>query len=172
MAPSEQPQESNWAAMREAQRQALAIPNTGMAVTIDVGEANDIHPLDKKSVGDRLALRAFEVAYGENQGTFSGPLVKEITRSGDKLMVHFTHVGSGLDIRGSDELGGFAVAGKDDVYQWVKPEIQGDTVVLDVSNFTEPSKVRYGWADNPVNANLVNMEGLPASPFEVGVEAY
>ena len=163
---SPQPQESSWAATRQAQAKALAEPNTAMAVAIDVGEWNDIHPLDKKTVAERLALAARAVAYGDRDVVYSGPMIRSAVREGDSVVLGFNHVGGGLSAHG-DVLQGFAVAGVDGRFAWADAVIDGDTVVLTVADGMEPLTVRYAWADNPDNANLYNDAGLPAAPFEI-----
>ncbi|MBD8488013.1 beta galactosidase jelly roll domain-containing protein [Echinicola sp. CAU 1574] len=170
MASSEQPQESNWAKLREAQRKSLSIPHTGMAVTIDVGEANDIHPLDKKNVGNRLALQAKKVAYGEDEGVFSGPMIQSVEKKGAFLELTFAEVGEGLLTSDGNSLAGFAVAGEDGVFVWTKAQIVGKKVMVKCEAIDNPQKIRYAWANNPVQANLMNQQGLPASPFEMTLE--
>ena len=169
MPASAQPVESQWAATREAQRGALAEPNTAMAVAIDTGEWNDIHPLDKRDVGERLALAARKVAYGENIA-YSGPLFRSLELQGNRAVLSFDHVGSGLVCKG-DRLRDFAIAGPDGRFVWAHAAIQGDQVVVYSDQVPQPARVRYAWADNPDKANLYNREGLPASPFEARVPA-
>ncbi|HEY4335923.1 MAG TPA: sialate O-acetylesterase [Puia sp.] len=157
------PAESQWAEIREAQLQTLSVPNTAMAVGIDAGEWNDIHPLDKKDVGDRLALAAENIAYGERKVEYSGPLFESASVEGKNIVVHFTHVGGGLVTKG--EPGAFAIAGADRRFVWAKARIEANTVVVSNEEVASPKYVRYAWADNPEEANLYNKEGLPASPF-------
>ncbi|HUO57352.1 MAG TPA: sialate O-acetylesterase [bacterium] len=159
-----EPSESAWAEIREGQRLALAEPNTGMATLIDVGEANDIHPKDKKDVGDRLALAALHVAYNE-PGPFSGPLFDSMTVDGKKATLKFKYAEGGLVSKGGKKLRGFAVAGEDGKYQWAKAKIVGSTVEVWADEVAAPKSVRYAWADNPV-CNLFGKNGLPASPFQ------
>jgi sialate O-acetylesterase len=159
------PSESQWAALREAQLDALSVPNTAMAVTIDVGEWNDIHPLDKKDVGDRLALAAEHVAYGEKELVYSGPLFQSATIAGDSIVLRFSNTGSGLMVKGGGDLQQFAIAGADKKFLWADARIEGDKVVVSNPDIATPLYVRYAWADNPEGANLYNKEGLPASPF-------
>lgn len=161
----EQPVESNWAETRDAQLKALSEPNTAMAVLIDAGEWNDIHPLNKKAVGERLALAARKLAYGEKNIVYSGPLFKSMKIKGNKAILRFDHVGGGLVHKG-DELRGFAVAGSDGKFVWAKARIKDNKAVVWSEEVSEPVKVRYAWADNPDKANLYNEEGLPASPFQ------
>lgn len=160
----DQPMESNWAELREAQLKALTIPNTGMAVAIDIGEWNDIHPLNKKDVGKRLALAAQKIAYGENV-VHSGPIYQSMKIIGKKAVLSFTNTGSGLLAKGDKDLKSFAIAGEDGKFVWAKAIIEGDKVVVWNDQVLNPVAVRYAWADNPKEANLYNKEGLPASPF-------
>jgi sialate O-acetylesterase len=159
------PSESGWAVVREACLKTLSVPNTGMAVTIDVGEWNDIHPDDKKDVGDRLALAAEKIAYGEKDIVYSGPLYDTSKVDGNKIVVSFTNIGSGLASKDGEELSQFAIAGSDKKFVWANAKIEGDKVVIWNDAVQQPMYVRYAWADNPYGANLSNKEGLPASPF-------
>ena len=152
--------------LRQSQLEALAVPNTGMVVTIDLGEWNDIHPLDKKDVGDRLALAAEHLAYGDKTVVYSGPSYQSYKIEGDKIILTFSNTGSGLTVKGSGDLYYFAVAGADKKYFWAKAVIDGNTVTVHSDRVKNPLYVRYAWADNPEGANLYNTEGLPASPFE------
>ncbi len=163
--PKDEPAESAWAELREAQRQALRVPNTAMAVAIDTGEWNDLHPLNKKDVGERLALAARKVAYGETGLVASGPLLHSVKRRGKKLILEFTEVGDGLRIRG-DRLREIAVAGEDKQFRWASARIQGKQLLVWHPKVAQPVWVRYAWADNPTDANLFNAAGLPAAPFE------
>ena len=158
------PSESNWAALRESQLQALSLPNTAMTVNIDLGEWNDIHPDDKKDVGERMALAAQKLAYGEDV-VFSGPLYRDHVIEGNKVIITFSHTGSGLTTDDGEELSEFAVAGDDKKFVWAKAKIENDKVIVWNDDVPAPKHVRYAWADNPVNPNLYNKEGLPASPF-------
>jgi sialate O-acetylesterase len=150
--------------IREAALKTLSVPNTAMAVTIDVGEWNDIHPDDKKDVGERLALGAMKIAYGENIVS-SGPLFQSAKIEGSKISISFTDVGSGLTTNDGEELNYFSIAGADKKFVWAKAKIEGDKVVVWNDEIPQPMYVRYAWADNPFGANLYNKEGLPASPF-------
>jgi len=151
--------------MRESQLKTLSLPNTGMAVTIDIGEWNDIHPLNKKDVGKRLALVAQKVAYGDENAIYSGPIYQSMIVDGNKIILSFTNIGSGLIARGDADLKYFAIAGVDKQFIWAKAKIENDKVVVWNDKILNPIAVRYAWADNPEGANLFNMEGLPASPF-------
>lgn len=159
------PAESKTAELREAQLRALRIPNTGMAVTIDAGEWNDIHPTDKKDVGDRLALAAQKVAYGDKEIISSGPIFKAARMDNGEIIISFNSVGGGLIVKGGGELSQFAIAGKDKKFVWANAAISGNQVVVSSVDVPHPLYVRYAWADNPDGANLYNKEGLPASPF-------
>jgi len=158
-----EPADSPWAELREAQLMTLAETNTAMAVTIDLGAADDIHPRDKQDVGARLALAARALAYGDDDIEFSGPLYARMEVAGDKVRLHFTHADDGLVMRG-DSLEGFAIAGPDRKFVWADARIDGDTVLVWSPDVSAPAAVRYGWGDNPL-CTLYNMAGLPASPF-------
>ncbi len=159
-----QPTESGWAMFREAQAKSLALANTGMAVTIDVGEWNDIHPDRKKEVGDRLALAAFKIAYKENM-VYSGPIYQSKEINGNKIILSFTNTGTGLATSNGEALGEFAIAGDDKKFVWANAVIEGDRIIVSSDDVPNPKYVRYAWADDPPNANLINKEGWPASPF-------
>lgn len=159
-----QPSESNWAKLREAQlKAALSIPNTALAVTYDVGEWNDIHPLNKKDLAHRVFLGAEKLAYGQKNIVSSGPIFKEMKIDGNKIILSFTDTGSGLASDG--KLKYFAIAGADKKFVWADAEIVGNQVVVTSKSVKKPVAVRYAWADNPEGANLRNKEGLLASPF-------
>lgn len=162
MARQPQPTESAWAELREAQTMALSTPKTGMAVTIDIGDAIDIHPKNKQDVGKRLALNALSVAYGQNV-VAAGPLYRSMTIEGNKIRIQFHHVGGGLVAKG-EKLTGFAICGADRKFVWADAVIDGDSVLVSSPEVPQPVAVRYAWADNP-ECNLYNKEGLPASPF-------
>lgn len=161
---SPQPVESQWAETREAQRLALSEPATAMVVAIDTGEWNDIHPLAKEPIGQRLALAARKVAYGEDIVS-SGPLLRSMQVQGSHAVLRFDHVGGGLSFRG-DRLRGFAIAGPDGKFVWAHAALRDGAVFVHSKRVAQPVRVRYAWADNPDKANLYNAEGLPASPFE------
>jgi sialate O-acetylesterase len=170
-----EPTQSDWAELREAQLMTLSTPNTGMAVIIDigdmkgVGDMKSLHPQNKQDVGKRLALWALAKTYNKNI-EYSGPLYKSMEIKGDKVILHFDHVGGGLVVSSAkgaevnEPLKGFAIAGADKKFVWAEAKIEGDTVVVRSGKVAEPVAVRYGWADNPV-CNLYNKAGLPASPF-------
>ncbi|WP_345952926.1 sialate O-acetylesterase [Mucilaginibacter sp. PAMB04168] len=162
------PSEGNWPWVREAQRQALSLPKTGMAVITDVGNADNIHPTNKVDVGLRLALAARHVVYGENI-VFSGPDYRSYVVEGRKIRIRFKQTGRGLVIDtvrhpGGVELEGFGIAGADGRFVWAKATLDGNTVLVSSEQIANPVAVRYNWADNPPG-NLYNKEGLPASPF-------
>jgi sialate O-acetylesterase len=162
-APQKQPvEDSGWVQVREGMLKTLALPNTGMAITLDVGEANNIHPKHKQEVGQRLAMWALGTVYGQNVAT-SGPLAADHKTNGNEIVISFQHTDGGLVARGG-ELKGFAIAGAD--HQWVKAsaKISGETVVVSSPDVKAPVAVRYAWANNP-DCNLFNGAGIPAAPF-------
>jgi sialate O-acetylesterase len=163
MARLPQPAESAWAQLREAQAMSLALPHTGMAVAIDIGEAGDIHPGNKYDVGLRLALNALLQTYGQGDVVPCGPLFRSMKREGATLRLSFDFVGGGLVCQG-DTLRGFAVAGEEGCFVWADARIDGDEVLVSAPAITAPEAVRYGWGDNP-EVNLYNKAGLPAAPF-------
>lgn len=164
-----------WAPTRDAQLKALAIPHTGMAVTIDLGEASDIHPKNKQDVGKRLALWALAQDYGKSV-VRSGPLYRGQAIEGSTIRISFDHIGGGLmvgDKRGlappvevaGGKLTWFAIAGEDKAWRKAEARIDGDSVVVSAPGLTKPVAVRYAYAMNPQGCNLYNRDGLPASPF-------
>ncbi len=155
---------STWPELRDHQRQALALKNTAMAVTIDVGDPDNIHPKDKQDVASRLALAARAIAYGEPI-EYSGPLSRQVTEENHALRIWFDHVQGGLTSRNGD-LRGFAVAGADGNYFPAQARIDENTVIVSSPSVKNPLSVRYGWAANP-DCNLYNGAGLPASPFQM-----
>ncbi len=157
----------NWPLLREAQLETLQVPNTGMAVAIDVGEWNDLHPLNKKDIGERLALHARAIAYHEDL-VYSGPLLKEARIEEDKVVLSFNHVGSGLAILG-EELKGFTISADGKCFVNARAQIREQQVVVWQESVMNPVEVRYGWENNPQQANLYNKEALPASPFRVSI---
>ncbi len=163
-----EPEESGYAQVREAQRKLMRLANTGMSVIIDVGMYNDIHPWDKKTVGERLALWALNFVHGE-ANVCSGPIYKEMTIEDNKVRLDFDYTGSGLIIKG-DKLETFEVCGKDGIFYPAQAVIEDDSVIVSCSTIPKPEKVRYGWADNPEGANLYNREDLPASPFMAQID--
>ena len=159
-----QPADTNWVRLREAQLWTWEhVPQTGLAVTDDIGDPNDIHPKNKQEVGRRLALAAEAVAYGQKI-EYSGPLYRSMTVEGGAIRLHFTHLGGGLVAKGGQKLTGFAIAGADGRFIWADAEIDGATIVVSSPAAPAPTAVRYAWDDNPAG-NLYNQAGLPASPF-------
>ena len=157
-----EPDESDWAELREAQTMTLREPQTGMAVTIDIGDENDIHPRNKLDVGRRLAAWALAGTY-DQKVVPSGPLYDSFKIDGDKIRIRFKH-GAGLKASDGGPLKGFAIAGEDRRFVWAEARVDGDTVIVSSPKVMKPVAVRYGWADNPI-ANLYNSAGFPASPF-------
>jgi sialate O-acetylesterase len=151
----------DWATLREQQRQTLELRNTAMAVTIDIGNPDNVHPTDKVDVGQRLALAARALSYGETL-EFSGPLYRQSVPEGSAMRVWFDH-GNGLTVKG-DALTGFEVAGRDGKFVAATAKVEGGTVLAASPDVSEPVAVRYGWANSPL-CNLYNGAGLPASPF-------
>jgi sialate O-acetylesterase len=163
-------EDSRWADIREAQRLSLSLPNTAMAVAIDVGEANDIHPKNKWDLGKRLALPARHLVYGRAQDSaYSGPLFDTCERKGSLVRIHFDHAHGGLVDKGTGGLKGFALAGQDGKWYWAAAAIRKDTVLVSSISVANPLKVRYAWANNPSAAPLFNGVGLPASPFQADI---
>ena len=159
------PSESQWAAFREAQAKSLAAPNTAMAVAIDLGDWNDIHPDRKKEVGERLAIAADNLVYGDKNVVPSGPLFDSASIDGNKIAIRFRHTGSGLITNDGEAPGEFAIAGADKKFVWATAKIEGNKIIVWNEAIPDPMYVRYAWADNPVNPNVYNKEGLPAAPF-------
>lgn len=164
-----QPVESGWAGMREAQRQAvLKLPRTALTVNIDLGEWNDIHPLNKKEVARRTALAVKKMVYGHKDIVSCGPRVTGMTVEGDKVILSFE---PGTDnLLPVEKLKGFAIAGEDGQFKWAEAAVEGNKVVLRNADTPHPVKVRYAWDDNPEYANLKNKDGLPASPFQLSLK--
>jgi len=161
-----QPGNNNWSVVREAQSAATRLlPNTGIAIIYDVGEWNDIHPLDKQTVGNRLALCAEVLAYGHSDVVYKGPEFAGFEIESGQIRIRFRNVEGGLVTPGTEPLGGFAIAGIDGVYYWATATIDGDTVLVSSPEVSEPVNVRYAWSMNPDTANLYNGAGLPADPF-------
>lgn len=163
MATQPEPGDCAWAELREAQTMTLSLENTGMAVIIDIGQADDIHPRNKQDVGKRLALWALARIHGKAIA-WSGPIYRSMKVDGDRIVLHFDHVNGGLMVEGGEPVKGFAIAGADRKFVWADATIDGSTVVVRSDKVARPVAVRYAWADNPV-CNLYNGAGLPASPF-------
>ncbi|MDA7881289.1 hypothetical protein N9A94_03205 [Akkermansiaceae bacterium] len=173
--PGDKPEGGGWGPVREGQRRALRLPKTGMAVTIDIGNAKDIHPKNKQDVGKRLALLALAKDY-QKDVVFSGPLYKAMKKEGSKIRLSFDHVGAGLmtgektgldpvkETKGA-ELARFSIQDKDGKWHWAKARIDGKTIVVWHDEVKSPQHVRFGYESNPDGINLYNKDGLPASPF-------
>jgi sialate O-acetylesterase len=154
---------SEWAMLRESQTATLALPNTAQAVIIDLGETNDIHPKNKQDVGKRLALAARKTAYGEAV-VYSGPTYRSHTVRGGRVTLVLNSV-NGLHTRDGGPVRGFAIAGADKHFVWATATIDGSRVNVWSDKVPQPVAVRYAWGDNPLDANLYNAAGLPATPF-------
>jgi len=158
-----QPADATWAELREAQTMALSLPNTGMAVAIDIGETGDIHPKNKQDVGKRLALLALKKVYKVDV-VDEGPMYKSNKVENGKIIVNFRPSIAALKTSDGKAITGFAIAGEDKKFYWATAEIKGNSIVVSSKDVKNPVAVRYAWANNPIN-NLVNEAGLPASPF-------
>lgn len=164
MEETEEPKESDWASLRQAQLETLSLPNTGMAVTIDLGEWNDIHPLNKEDVGKRLGRLAFKLAYGEDISELSPvPTLHKFSKK--KVSVSFSQ--KNLVSKNGEVLHLFEISGDGKEFHKAQAEIKGDKVLIWHEKIVNPTAVRYAWSNNPANANLYSSEGLPASPFEI-----
>jgi sialate O-acetylesterase len=158
---------SNWALLREAQQMTLSLPNTAMAVSTDVGNPGNIHPVQKKEVGERLAAGSLAKFYNNSSSTYAshtGPVYKSMKIQGNKIVLQFIGVGKGLFAKGT-KLNEFSIAGADKKFYWADAVIVGSTVVVTSKEVKTPVAVRYGWSESPITANLFNKEGYPASPF-------
>ena len=165
MPANDRPSESNWALLREEQLKTLEVPNTSMIVAIDLGEWNDLHPLNKKDIGTRLSLTAQYLAYGDNEIVHSGPIYRSMKLEGNKITIEFSNTGGGLVAGENGGLKHFAIADSGRSFIWAEAKIKGHRVEVWSDHVPYPVAVRYAWADNPEGANLYNKEGLPASPF-------
>ena len=170
MAPSSQPGESDWADLRDAQRSTLRVKNTVMVVAIDVGEWNDIHPLNKQVIGERLSLAAQKLAYGDRKVMASGPIPVALEAKKNGLLVKFSKAGGAPVFKGDDKLHRIEIAGADHKYVWAEAKIQGQNIFVWSDQIPNPKSLRYAWADNPEGANLYNAAGLPASPFQLSLK--
>ena len=166
MARQAQPVQSNWAVLRDQQRQVGTLDNTASVVTLDVGEWNDIHPVNKATIGERLALAARNIAYNQDIA-YQGPVPTKAERQDDRVIVHFSHTGDGLT-EASPLTQSFAIAGADNQYYWADVRISNDKVILSSAKVSQPLHVRYGWADNP-EPGLFSSAGLPAAAFSMAV---
>lgn len=163
------PVESSWALLRESQLKTLAVPYTGMATTIEVGDANNLHPVYKKPVGTRLALAAQRVAYGDQQVVSSGPMYESMKIVGNTIELTFNTLGSLLKFKSNGTPIGthtnFAIAGNNKVFSWAQARIEGNKVIVWNDAISNPIAVRYAWGQNPAGEKLFNTQDLPASPF-------
>ncbi len=160
------PSQSNWAELRQAQLNTLEVSRTGMAVAIDLGEWNDIHPLNKEDVGRRLAWQAMKVAYGEMRGAKESPIPLSADFQRRKVVITFKNMGAGLVAR-NGPLAHFAISNDGVHFEWASADIKGDAITVWNKKIKKPTIVRYAWADNPASANLYGKNGLPVSPFEI-----
>ncbi len=160
------PQESEWASLREAQTLTLSLPQTGQAVTTDIGDADDIHPRNKQDVGLRLALTALNKTYNMNNIICSGPTFRSMNIAGDKVNIEYDNIAQGLVVNNKyGYIEGFAVAGEDQRFVWARAILEGNKVVVFSDQVSNPVAVRYSWSNNP-DVNLFNSSGLPAAPFK------
>lgn len=164
------PSESQWAQTREAQRQALSLPHTAMAVAIDVGEWNDIHPLHKQPVGERLARLAQATVYGKKKLIAQSPMPIAAKTHKNQVVIQFAKANHQLRLCSGAQLNHFAIAGADKQFVWASASLNKDRVVLSDASIRAPKFVRYAWADNPQGANLCGAEDLPATPFELPIQ--
>jgi len=165
MRPTATPQDDIWAELRETQTKSLSVKNTGMAVAIDIGDASNIHPLNKQDVGKRLMLSALKVAYNKDI-VHSGPIYKSMQIENNKAIISFNHTGTGLLVKNKHGyINEFEIAGADKKFYWAKAKLNRNKVIVWSDKVKNPVAVRMGWSSNPVGFNLYNKEGLPASPF-------
>ena len=163
-----EPVDSDWAELREAQNMTLSLPKTGIACIIDIGDAKDIHPKNKQEVGRRLAISAMNVAYGDKTVEGFCPMYKSMTVKGSSIVLTFSHAIGGLKVSDERKPTGFAVAGEDKKFHWADAKIVGSTVVVSNTDVPIPVAVRYGWSNNP-DVNVTSKEGLPLSPFRTDI---
>lgn len=160
-----------WALLREAQLKSLDVPNTAMAVAIDIGEWNDLHPLNKADIGKRLALAAQKIVYGEKI-VHMGPICESMKINGSAAVLEFANIGSGLEAKGGSHLNNFEIAGADAVFYSADAVIRNNKVYVTCDKVQSPAAVRYAWSDSPKDINFYNKEGLPASPFRVSIKSF
>jgi sialate O-acetylesterase len=163
--PDPVPIESEWAELRESQAMALKLPNTGMAVTVDIGDEKDVHPKNKQDVGLRLGLVARAKVYGEKKLEYSGPQYKSMKVKNGQAVLSFDYIGKGLVVKGGEPLKGFYICGPDKKFVTAQAKISGKNVIVWSDAVKEPVSVRYAWANNPMGCNLFNKADLPAVPF-------
>ena len=165
MKPNSNPSESNWALLRESQLKTLAVPYTGMATTIDVGQWNDIHPHQKKEVGNRLGLLAQNLVYGDSKVVCYGPKYESMQIENSRIVLSFSTFGSAMQFKGEGTHTNFAIAGEDKKFVWANAKIENGKITVWSESIPNPVAVRYAWSDNPDGEKLFNTEGIPASPF-------
>lgn len=164
LAHSDTPTDDDWSDLRESQLVVTqTVPNTCLAVTIDTGDPNSIHPTDKEPAGDRIARCALNMYHGDKKVVDQGPTVEKVERRRGEIRLKFAHADGGL-VSKSENLGEFSVAGDDQQFHWANARIQGDTIIVSSPAVPDPKEVRYAWQSNP-QATLFNGAGLPASPF-------
>jgi sialate O-acetylesterase len=159
-------QGSAWAELREAQSMALDLPKTGMAVTTDIGNPDNVHPRNKEDVGKRLAANALANTYQLPLDVFCGPTFQSVEFKSSQAVIVFNNVGKGWQIK--DQYGyikGFEIAGANHIFYYAQASIEGNNIVVKSDKVPDPKAVRYGWTDAPIDANLFNLDGFPASPF-------
>ncbi|RYG63099.1 hypothetical protein EON80_21860 [bacterium] len=162
--PKDEPGGNDWMLLRDAQQRTVnTVPRTGIAIATDIGDQGDIHPRDKQNVGLRLALSALAKDYGKKI-EYTGPVLKSAVGKEGQMVLTFTHAEGGLSMKGDAERV-FAIAGKDRVWAWATPKVEGDRVVLKSPNVPSPIYVRYAWSNLP-RATLYNGASLPAAPFQ------
>ena len=157
---------SDWADLRESQASALKLPNTGMVVTIDLGDSTNVHPKDKTELARRLALLALKNTYGQLLGEVASPMILNSKIKANKVELRFSNIGSGLIAH--DKYGylkGFELAGADQKFYYAKAAIEGERMIVSSDEVSNPVAVRYAWSSNPSDANLYNKEGFPTAPF-------
>jgi sialate O-acetylesterase len=160
--------EGNWPLLREAQAKTVDLGNTAMVVTIDIGNAKDIHPRNKQEVGRRLALAAFGMVYKE-QIVYKGPTYDTLKIENDRVRISFKNTGGGLVTWKNDVLKNFIISGEDRKFVEAEAFIDGNTVIVMSDKIKSPIAVRYAWSDAPEDCNFYNIEGLPTSPFRTDV---
>ncbi|MEL6276821.1 MAG: sialate O-acetylesterase, partial [Bacteroidota bacterium] len=174
LAPQASPDEEGWAVLRNSQTAALSLPNTGQAVIIDIGEADDIHPRNKWEVGRRLSLHALKNVYGQNDMTASSPTVVKVEKMGPTARLLIDHAPEGLMTK-NDRYGyakGFVYRNQEQEWKWAMVAIQpvGNSIVVLPQLGDEVTAVRYGWSNNPADANVFSKGGLPLTPFHVELD--
>ncbi|WP_143873302.1 sialate O-acetylesterase [Catenovulum sediminis] len=168
MSADKDPSNAGWAQTRAAQAAALKLANTAMITAIDVGEWNDIHPLNKKTVGDRFALAALNTVYGQHNVVYQGPILSCALQTDNQIVIKIENPQNGLFIKG-EKLDGFAISNDGTSYQWVDAKIKDANIIINTADASQVKFVRYAWQSNPERANLTNNKALPAYPAELPV---